>query len=193
MGNEPILALPEGADDFVVYYDARSKDLVLGKREKVIACTSRQLKVLKKDCMTNVVTVLWAITGDSELNRSEFVLRNNQQKIWVIQERLEAAKLSKELACFLLESFGKLSKDPMSTPTQCCDMGSDGYAYPVYDMFGIVDPNMQNEILVSHNLKGRKMQWTEHESAEWEIPVGSCNQDKLQDATPHFTKLLLQF
>ncbi|GJY08002.1 hypothetical protein Tco_0375056 [Tanacetum coccineum] len=33
----------------------------------------------------------------------------------------------------------------MSTPTQCCDMGSDGYAYPVYDMFGIVDPNMQNE------------------------------------------------
>ncbi|GJZ95621.1 hypothetical protein Tco_0667955 [Tanacetum coccineum] len=27
MGNEPILALPEGADDFVVYYDAQSKDL----------------------------------------------------------------------------------------------------------------------------------------------------------------------
>ncbi|GJU29078.1 hypothetical protein Tco_1172667 [Tanacetum coccineum] len=27
MGNEPILALPERADDFVVYYDARSKDL----------------------------------------------------------------------------------------------------------------------------------------------------------------------
>ncbi|GJX78957.1 hypothetical protein Tco_0327106 [Tanacetum coccineum] len=26
----------------------------------------------------------------------------------------------------------------MSTPTQCCDMGSDGYAYPVY---------MQNEVL----------------------------------------------
>ncbi|GJX84464.1 hypothetical protein Tco_0335238 [Tanacetum coccineum] len=27
LGNEPILALLEGADDFVVYYDARSKDL----------------------------------------------------------------------------------------------------------------------------------------------------------------------
>ncbi|GKC26534.1 hypothetical protein Tco_1033828 [Tanacetum coccineum] len=27
MGNEPILALPEGADDFVEYYDARSKEL----------------------------------------------------------------------------------------------------------------------------------------------------------------------
>ncbi|GKG53803.1 hypothetical protein Tco_0555203, partial [Tanacetum coccineum] len=35
MGNELILALPEGADDFVVYYDARSKDLevCLEKRE----------------------------------------------------------------------------------------------------------------------------------------------------------------
>ncbi|GKF66926.1 hypothetical protein Tco_0193443, partial [Tanacetum coccineum] len=27
LGNEPILALPEGADDFIGYYDARSKDL----------------------------------------------------------------------------------------------------------------------------------------------------------------------
>ncbi|GJU23570.1 hypothetical protein Tco_1156912 [Tanacetum coccineum] len=30
MGNEPILALLEGADDFVVYYDTRSKDLEAG-------------------------------------------------------------------------------------------------------------------------------------------------------------------
>ncbi|GJX36232.1 hypothetical protein Tco_0247789 [Tanacetum coccineum] len=43
--NEPILALPEGADDFVVYYDARSKDLeaCLGKRDKeecYVACAT---------------------------------------------------------------------------------------------------------------------------------------------------------
>ncbi|GJY71003.1 hypothetical protein Tco_0474706 [Tanacetum coccineum] len=38
MDNEPILALPEGADDFVVYYDARSKDLeaCLGKRRRCL-------------------------------------------------------------------------------------------------------------------------------------------------------------
>ncbi|GJX36738.1 hypothetical protein Tco_0248295 [Tanacetum coccineum] len=63
MGNESILALPKGVDDFVVYYDERSKDLeacLEKKREKVIACTSRQLKVLMKDCMANVVrTYLW--------------------------------------------------------------------------------------------------------------------------------------
>ncbi|GJR68377.1 hypothetical protein Tco_0014442 [Tanacetum coccineum] len=42
--------------------------------------------------------------------------------------------------------IGLEAVDRMSTPTQCCDMGSDGYAYPMYDMFGIVDPNMQNEV-----------------------------------------------
>ncbi|GJU49006.1 putative reverse transcriptase domain-containing protein, partial [Tanacetum coccineum] len=42
----PILALPEGNDDFVVYYDAFLQGLgvVLMQREKVIAYASRQLK-----------------------------------------------------------------------------------------------------------------------------------------------------
>ncbi|GJR07149.1 hypothetical protein Tco_0530133 [Tanacetum coccineum] len=72
MGNEPILALPEGADNFVVYYDARSKDLeaCLEKREKVIACTSRQLKVLMKDCMTNVM--LYRGVGRRSEAKNEF-------------------------------------------------------------------------------------------------------------------------
>ncbi|GKF63714.1 putative reverse transcriptase domain-containing protein [Tanacetum coccineum] len=42
----PILALPEGNDDFVVYCDASHQGLgaVLMQREKVIAYASRQLK-----------------------------------------------------------------------------------------------------------------------------------------------------
>ncbi|GKF03126.1 putative reverse transcriptase domain-containing protein [Tanacetum coccineum] len=42
----PILALPEGNDDFVVYYDTSHQGLgaVLMQREKVIAYASRQLK-----------------------------------------------------------------------------------------------------------------------------------------------------
>ncbi|GKD90830.1 putative reverse transcriptase domain-containing protein, partial [Tanacetum coccineum] len=42
----PILALPEGNDDFVVYCDASLQGLgaVLMQREKVIAYASRQLK-----------------------------------------------------------------------------------------------------------------------------------------------------
>ncbi|GJW94355.1 putative reverse transcriptase domain-containing protein [Tanacetum coccineum] len=47
----PILALPEGSEDFVVYYDALHKGLgaVLMQREKVIAYASRQLKIHKKN------------------------------------------------------------------------------------------------------------------------------------------------
>ncbi|GJU31493.1 reverse transcriptase domain-containing protein [Tanacetum coccineum] len=46
-----ILALPEGSENFVVYYDASHKGLgtVLMQREKVIAYASRQLKVHEKN------------------------------------------------------------------------------------------------------------------------------------------------
>nr|GEV89592.1 reverse transcriptase domain-containing protein [Tanacetum cinerariifolium] len=48
MTNAPILALPKGSEDFVVYCDASRKGLgdVLMRREKVIAYASRQLKEL---------------------------------------------------------------------------------------------------------------------------------------------------
>ncbi|GJT57797.1 putative reverse transcriptase domain-containing protein [Tanacetum coccineum] len=51
----PILALPEGSEGFVVYYDASPKGLgaVLMQREKVIAYASRQLKVHEKNYTTH--------------------------------------------------------------------------------------------------------------------------------------------
>ncbi|GJU66497.1 putative reverse transcriptase domain-containing protein [Tanacetum coccineum] len=51
----PILALPEGNDDFVVYCDASIKGLgvVLMQRTKVIAYASRQLKVHEKNYTTH--------------------------------------------------------------------------------------------------------------------------------------------
>ncbi|GKD12636.1 putative reverse transcriptase domain-containing protein [Tanacetum coccineum] len=50
----PILALPEGSKDFIVYCDASIKGLgtVLMQREKVIAYASRQLKIHEKNYMT---------------------------------------------------------------------------------------------------------------------------------------------
>ncbi|GJT12667.1 putative reverse transcriptase domain-containing protein [Tanacetum coccineum] len=65
----PILALPEGSEDFVVYYDASHKGLgaVLMQREKVIAYASRQLKVHEKNYTTH----------DLELGSVVFAL-----KIW---------------------------------------------------------------------------------------------------------------
>ncbi|GJZ97060.1 putative reverse transcriptase domain-containing protein [Tanacetum coccineum] len=65
----PILALPEGSEDFVVYCDASHKGLgaVLMQREKVIAYSSQQLKVHEKNYTTH----------DLELGSVVFAL-----KIW---------------------------------------------------------------------------------------------------------------
>nr|GEW65366.1 putative reverse transcriptase domain-containing protein [Tanacetum cinerariifolium] len=65
----PILALPEGSEDFVVYCDASIKGLgaVLMQREKVIGYGSRQLKVHEKNYTTH----------DLELGAVVFAL-----KIW---------------------------------------------------------------------------------------------------------------
>ncbi|GKC77355.1 putative reverse transcriptase domain-containing protein [Tanacetum coccineum] len=65
----PILALPEGSKDFIVYCDASIKCLgaVLKQREKVIAYASRQLKIHEKNYTTH----------DLELGAVVFAL-----KIW---------------------------------------------------------------------------------------------------------------
>ncbi|GJR06529.1 putative reverse transcriptase domain-containing protein [Tanacetum coccineum] len=50
----PILSLPDGVKDFVVYYDASNQGLgcVLMQRGKVIAYASRQLKIHEKNYTT---------------------------------------------------------------------------------------------------------------------------------------------
>nr|GFB58478.1 retrotransposon protein, putative, Ty3-gypsy subclass [Tanacetum cinerariifolium] len=65
----PILALPEGSEDFIVYRDASNKGLgaVLMQREKVISYASRQLKNHEKNYATH----------DLELGAVVFAL-----KIW---------------------------------------------------------------------------------------------------------------
>ncbi|GJW01752.1 putative reverse transcriptase domain-containing protein [Tanacetum coccineum] len=65
----PILALPEGSEDFIAYCDASIKGLgvVLMEREKVIAYASRQLKIHEKNYTTH----------DLELKAVVFTL-----KIW---------------------------------------------------------------------------------------------------------------
>ncbi|GJR53374.1 putative reverse transcriptase domain-containing protein [Tanacetum coccineum] len=65
----PILALPQGAENFIVYCDASHKGLgaVLMQNEKVIAYASRQLKIYEKNYTTH----------DLELGAVVFAL-----KIW---------------------------------------------------------------------------------------------------------------
>ncbi|GKA88113.1 putative reverse transcriptase domain-containing protein [Tanacetum coccineum] len=63
--NAPILALPEGMKDFMVYYDASLKGYgaVLMQREKVIAYAFRQLKVHEENYTTHNLKL-----GAKELN-----------------------------------------------------------------------------------------------------------------------------
>ncbi|GJZ11839.1 putative reverse transcriptase domain-containing protein [Tanacetum coccineum] len=51
LASAPILALPEGSEDFITYCDASKKVLgaVLMQREKVISYASRQLKIHEKN------------------------------------------------------------------------------------------------------------------------------------------------
>ncbi|GJZ18755.1 putative reverse transcriptase domain-containing protein [Tanacetum coccineum] len=64
----PVLALPEGNDNFVVYCDASLQGLgaVLMQKEKVIACASRHLKPHKENYATH----------DLELGAVVFALKN---------------------------------------------------------------------------------------------------------------------
>ncbi|GJZ59972.1 putative reverse transcriptase domain-containing protein, partial [Tanacetum coccineum] len=71
----PILALPEGSEDFMVYCDASHKGLgvVLMQREKVIAYASRQLKVHEKNYTTHDLEL-----GSHILNQKEFNMRQRR-------------------------------------------------------------------------------------------------------------------
>ncbi|GJT76777.1 putative reverse transcriptase domain-containing protein [Tanacetum coccineum] len=70
--NAPVLALPDGPKDFVVYYDASEIGLgcVLMQRGKVIAYASRQLKIPEKKYTTH----------DLELGAKELNIR---QRRWI--------------------------------------------------------------------------------------------------------------
>ncbi|GKA20940.1 putative reverse transcriptase domain-containing protein [Tanacetum coccineum] len=71
----PILALPEGSENFVVYCDASHKGLgaILMQKEKVIAYASHQLKVHEKNYMTH----------DLELGAVVFAFKMWRHYLWL--------------------------------------------------------------------------------------------------------------
>ncbi|GKF88153.1 putative reverse transcriptase domain-containing protein [Tanacetum coccineum] len=88
----PILALPEGSKDFIVYCDASIKGLgdVLMQKEKVIAYASRQLNIHEKNYTTH----------DLELGVVVFVLKNLEilyvwNQVYVVHRSQEFATHSR--------------------------------------------------------------------------------------------------
>ncbi|GJW95389.1 hypothetical protein Tco_0175061 [Tanacetum coccineum] len=139
MGNEPILAFPEGPDDFVVYYDAQSKDLEAGleKREgdcwltnrwlsmkKVIAsCGSKCLAYLEVEVeyqgssgllLQPELPILWAITGEVELKWiTIFGVMGGEGPPWGGKLSIHTCLLSKESLGVLVEVRGHEQKRNM--------------------------------------------------------------------------------
>ncbi|GJV44603.1 putative reverse transcriptase domain-containing protein [Tanacetum coccineum] len=89
----PILALPEGSKDFIVYCDASIKGLgtVLMQREKVIAYASRQLKIHEKNYTTHDLE-LGAVT---EARKPENI-KNEDVRGMLIENSKDPEKLRTE-------------------------------------------------------------------------------------------------
>ncbi|GJS12373.1 putative reverse transcriptase domain-containing protein [Tanacetum coccineum] len=76
----PILALPEGSEDFIVYCDASKKGLgaVLMQREKVISYASRELKIHEKNYTTHDLEL--GAVEDSLYLRSGYIINRTEAR-----------------------------------------------------------------------------------------------------------------
>nr|GEW99933.1 putative reverse transcriptase domain-containing protein [Tanacetum cinerariifolium] len=112
----PILALPEGAEDFVAYCDASHKGLgvILMQREKVISYASRQLNIHEKNYTTH----------DLELGKANVVAGALSRK-----ERIKPLR-AKKLENLKKEDVGgmliKNSKDPEKFRKEKLEPRTDG-------------------------------------------------------------------
>nr|GEV60530.1 putative reverse transcriptase domain-containing protein [Tanacetum cinerariifolium] len=81
----PILALPEGSEDFIVYCDASNKGMgaMLMQREKVISYASCQLKIHEKKNYT---------THDLKLGAVVFALKTWRHYMQILNAQTEARK-----------------------------------------------------------------------------------------------------
>nr|GEV87420.1 putative reverse transcriptase domain-containing protein [Tanacetum cinerariifolium] len=90
----PILALPKGNDEFVIYCDVSLQGLgaILMQREKVIAYASRQLKPHEENYTTHDLELGEVVeVGDIQLTGPE-IIHETTEKIMQIRQRLEAAR-----------------------------------------------------------------------------------------------------
>ncbi|GJU91316.1 putative reverse transcriptase domain-containing protein [Tanacetum coccineum] len=110
----PILAIPEGNEDFIAYCDALKKGLgaVLMQREKVISYASRQLKIHEKN-YTTLIIELGAV-----------VFRSKILKAYLSDVKHESREKhqDKDVGGILVEN----SKDPEKLRTEKLEPRTDG-------------------------------------------------------------------
>ncbi|GKC52133.1 putative reverse transcriptase domain-containing protein [Tanacetum coccineum] len=124
-----ILALPEGADDFVVYCDASNHGFgcFLMQRNKVIAYASRQLKIHEKNYTTHDLELDVVIELFSDY---DYEIRYHPGKVNIVADALSRKKWMKpsrdralsmtvpySIKAKILEDHSEASKD-VNTPTE---------------------------------------------------------------------------
>ncbi|GJY22049.1 putative reverse transcriptase domain-containing protein [Tanacetum coccineum] len=127
----PILALPEGSEDFIVYCDASIKGLgaMLMQREKVIAYASRQLKIHEKNYTTHDLE-LGVRRWLKLLSDYDFEIRYHPGKANVVVDALSRKEREPPLRVqALVMTIGMLvenSKDPEKLRTEKLEPRADG-------------------------------------------------------------------
>ncbi|GJY74652.1 putative reverse transcriptase domain-containing protein [Tanacetum coccineum] len=133
----PILALPQGAENFIVYCNASHKGLgaVLMQNEKVIAYASRQLKIHEKNYTTHDLE-LGAVVGkrqskpyESSLSDGLLVLDLPKQ---ILNAQTEAQKpenlKNEDVGGMIRKDILKEKLEPQADETLCLNDRSDGKA-----------------------------------------------------------------
>ncbi|GKE66673.1 putative reverse transcriptase domain-containing protein [Tanacetum coccineum] len=112
--NALILALPEGPDDFIVYYDASNEGFgcVLMKRNKVIAYVSRELKLHEKNYTTHDLE-LGAVVFSLKICKANVVANAVSRKESMKPRRVRALRMTihSSIKARILEAKSKASKD----------------------------------------------------------------------------------
>ncbi|GKA76785.1 putative reverse transcriptase domain-containing protein [Tanacetum coccineum] len=101
--NAPVLALPEGPKDFVVYFDASGLGLgcVLMQRGKVIAYASRQLKIHEKNYTTHDLE-LGAVQPEIPEWKWEGTLHLGADKMYYdLRDRYWWSRMKKDIAVYV--------------------------------------------------------------------------------------------
>ncbi|GJS45269.1 putative reverse transcriptase domain-containing protein [Tanacetum coccineum] len=98
----PILALPKGTEDFVVYCDVSRKgnEAVLMQQEKVIAYASRQLKVHEENYTTHDLelgAVVFALRWIELLSDYDCEIRYHPRKVNVVADALSQKERNRPL------------------------------------------------------------------------------------------------
>ncbi|GJR23602.1 hypothetical protein Tco_0972129 [Tanacetum coccineum] len=190
MGNEPILALPEGADDFVVYYDARSKDLEAclekGEGDCLYVATTEEAYTTKYSIHPGADTMLcgfrltnrWlsmkkdiASCGSKYLAYSEVVVEYQGSSRLLLQLELPEYKwerITKDIVVKLPSDkygrFWRLWVVEGLTLERCSTFGKKDKLEPSYvgpfEILGWIGPIVRLKIYVL---------WAEYRKLDWEF------------------------